>query len=91
MWRSTWLRNAREAHVYPVVDVREHDETPRCWCCPTPEVIDGGTLYVHHAQIPSYTSVARWRECEHARPSLARLARRLRLGARRDARLSVAG
>jgi hypothetical protein len=55
MWRSTWLRNAREAHVYPVVDVREHDETPRCWCCPTPEVIDGGTLYVHHAQMPSYT------------------------------------
>lgn len=60
MWRATtiWLDRAHtrsEAHVYPVVDVREHVESPRCWCCPTPEVIDGGTLYVHHAQIPSYT------------------------------------
>ena len=58
MWRTTTFRNDHgkvEAHVYPVVDVREHDETPRCWCCPTPEVIDGGTLYVHHAQMPSYT------------------------------------
>lgn len=58
MWRQTTFRNAQgegEAHVYPVVDVREHDESPRCWCHPTPYAMTGGTLWTHHAQMPSYT------------------------------------
>ena len=33
-------------HIIPVDDLREHEATPECWCCPSEEE-DG--IFVHHA------------------------------------------
>lgn len=34
-----------EYHVVPVNDLREHEDTPDCWC--RPDYDDG--VYVHHS------------------------------------------
>lgn len=34
-------------HIIPINDLREHEATPECWCCPTEDEEDG--LVVHHA------------------------------------------
>jgi hypothetical protein len=32
-WEVLGLENG-ETHVMPIGDMREHDESPNCWCCP---------------------------------------------------------
>lgn len=34
-------------HIIPIDDLREHEATPDCWCCPT-ECEEDGTV-VHNA------------------------------------------
>jgi len=64
MWRATtiWLDEAHtrsETHVYPLVDVRDHEESPRCWCCPRSEPTETGLMWVHYAQVPQRPATAR--------------------------------
>lgn len=37
-----------DVHVMPVNDLREHQESPECWCKPTPDDVEP-SLYVHHS------------------------------------------
>lgn len=38
-------------HVVPVDDLRPHELSPTCWCCPSKDDAsdEDGTVYVHHA------------------------------------------
>jgi hypothetical protein len=38
-------------HVVPVDDLRPHELSPTCWCCPSRDDAsdEDGTVYVHHA------------------------------------------
>ena len=46
MWIS--LRHQIDEHVMPVNDLRDHEITLQCWCCPTEDDECPG-LFVHHA------------------------------------------
>ena len=46
-------------HVYPLDDLKEHEETRDCWCCPGVEEYDDRILIVHN-------SLDRWEEYEDA-------------------------
>lgn len=48
---TTWFDEdacATVQHVTPIDDLREHDETPACFCCPTEDESTAG-LWIHHA------------------------------------------
>ena len=44
MWRALYTEYG-ERHAIPLDDLREHKETPDCWCGPDDE--DG--VWVHHS------------------------------------------
>ena len=35
-------------HIAPIMDLRDHDAHPTCWCGPTEDLDDPG-IWVHHA------------------------------------------
>jgi len=62
MWRATTFTNDRgkvESHVYPVVDVWDHEESSQCWCHPTAEPVEGGVLWHHKPQMPQSPATVR--------------------------------
>jgi hypothetical protein len=49
-WRATCYEHddgRRQAHVVPIDDLREHEDTPTCWCKPTP--CEDEVVYTHHS------------------------------------------
>lgn len=36
-------------HVIPLGDLREHQDTADCWCCPDVHDEEAGQMIVHHA------------------------------------------
>ena len=38
-----------DLHILPLNDLREHEESPTCWCAPGLEREDDTILIIHHA------------------------------------------